>query len=135
MPILTRRRNPDRHDCWQIYYGDVHVGTISIRAGIPHDQDSWGWSCGFYPGSQPAEHITGTAATFEAARVGFEAAWRVFLPKRTEADFQTWRDDRAWQARKRAMWQRGEQFASQKPNSLVRCACGETFDSQQLAHT
>ena len=22
MPVLTRRRNPDRADCWRIYYGD-----------------------------------------------------------------------------------------------------------------
>jgi hypothetical protein len=29
----------------------VHAGTIAIRTGIPHDEDPWGWSCGFYPGS------------------------------------------------------------------------------------
>jgi hypothetical protein len=28
----------------------------------------------------------------------FEAEWRVFLSKRTEADFQAWRDDRDWTA-------------------------------------
>jgi hypothetical protein len=30
------------------------------------------------------------------------------------------------------MWQRGELMPSQKPNTLMRCACGETFDSHQL---
>jgi hypothetical protein len=49
--ILTRRRYPERPDCWHIYYGDVHVGTIAIRSGNPHDIDPWEWSCGFYPGS------------------------------------------------------------------------------------
>jgi hypothetical protein len=56
MPVLTRRRSPDaREECWHVYYGDVHVGTIAIRTGIPHDEDPWGWDCGFYPGSHPGE--------------------------------------------------------------------------------
>jgi hypothetical protein len=28
-------------------FGDVHVGTIAIRSGIPHDKPAWGWRCGF----------------------------------------------------------------------------------------
>jgi hypothetical protein len=43
MPTLTRRRYPERHDCWQVYYGDVHVGTIAMRAGVPVDVKQWGW--------------------------------------------------------------------------------------------
>jgi hypothetical protein len=35
-----------------------------------------------------------TAASFEATRSGFETAGRVFLSKRIEADFKTWRDQR-----------------------------------------
>jgi hypothetical protein len=31
MPALTRRRYPERQDCWHVYYGDVHAGTIAIR--------------------------------------------------------------------------------------------------------
>jgi hypothetical protein len=80
MPELTRRRYSEvREECWHVYYGDVHVGTIAIRSGIPHDQDPWGWRCGFYPGSNPGECTSGTAATFDQARADFEAAWRVFL--------------------------------------------------------
>jgi hypothetical protein len=45
MPALTRRRYPERPDCWHVYYGDVHVGTIAIRAGVPVDVDQWGWDC------------------------------------------------------------------------------------------
>ena len=33
MPELTRRRDPDAPECWHLYYGDVHVGTIVIRTG------------------------------------------------------------------------------------------------------
>jgi hypothetical protein len=114
MPALTRRRDPDaRQDCWLIYYGDIHVGTIAIRPGIPYDQPAWGWLCGFYPGSNPGECTTGTAADFDEARVDFEAAWGVFLSKRTEADFQAWREQRGWTDGKYAMWARGERLPSQ----------------------
>jgi hypothetical protein len=87
MSALTRRRYPERQDCWHVCYGDVHVGTIAIRTGIPHDEDPWGWTCGFYPGSRPGEHTGGSAPTFDEARVGLEADWQVFLSNRMEADF------------------------------------------------
>jgi hypothetical protein len=75
MPSLTRRRDPDREqECWLIYYGDVHVGTITIRSGNPHNQVPWGWCCGFYPGSNPGECTSGIAATFEQARAALESA-------------------------------------------------------------
>src|SRR3982074_1442981 len=90
MPALTRRRSPDaREECWHVYYGDVHAGTIAIRTGIPSDEGRWEWHCGFYPGSHPGEHQSGTAETFDQARADFEQAWAVFLSNRTEADFQS----------------------------------------------
>jgi hypothetical protein len=64
------------------------------------------WVCGFYPGSNPGDDRHGTAASFEAARIAFETAWREYLPKRTETDFQEWRDDAAWHAAKYARWER-----------------------------
>ena len=72
------------------------------------------WFCGLYPGCGPGECTDGTAPTFDQARADFEAAWRVFLAKRTETDFQAWRDQRDWTARKYAMWERGERFPSQQ---------------------
>jgi hypothetical protein len=94
LPALTRRRSADRQDCWHIYYGDVHAGTIAMRAGNPHDTDPWEWSCGFYPGSRPGEIQSGTAATLDDARAEFGSAWAVFLANRTDADFQAWCDQR-----------------------------------------
>jgi hypothetical protein len=135
VPTLTRRRFPERPDCWHVYYGDVRVGTIARRVGNPFDTDPWEWACGFYPGSHPREHQDGTAVTFEEARADFDAAWRVFLVKRTEADFQAWREQRDWTARKYALWKTGERLPSQRPNSLMRCACGEVFDSHRLQET
>ena len=44
------------------------VGAIAQRGGVPFDVDQWGWTCGFYPGSEPSEYLNGTAATFADAR-------------------------------------------------------------------
>ena len=136
MLALTRRHSPDApEECWHVYYRDVRVGVIALRTGMPPGEDPWHWSCGFYPGAHPRECADGTAATFDQARADFEKAWRVFLSNRTEADLQAWRDQRDWTARKYAMWERGERSPSQNTNSLMRCPCGEIFDSHRIEHT
>jgi hypothetical protein len=108
---LTRRRDHTvPQECWRVYYGDLHAGTIAQCVGNPSAAPKWQWRCGFYPGSRPGECTGGTAATFNEARKAFEAAWRVFLAKRTEADFQVWRDQRDWTAEKYRRFDRGEQM-------------------------
>jgi hypothetical protein len=90
------------------------------------------------PARTPGEHQSGTAATFDEARVDFEGAWQVFLSKRTEADFQEWRDHRDWTARKYALWDTGERLPPNewepgKPCSIyVKCRCGEIFNNHRL---
>ena len=80
MLALTRRRYTDvPEECWHVYLGDVHVGVIAIRTGNPHDEDPWGWNCGFYPGSRPGECTSGTAKNFAKARREFERAWKIFF--------------------------------------------------------
>jgi hypothetical protein len=64
----------------------------------------------FYPCSRPGECTNGTAETFGEARSDFEAAWRVFLSNRTEADFQERRDQEAWTAEKYRRFDRGERM-------------------------
>src|SRR5438445_6740246 len=56
MPLLTRRRSKDdpHRETWLIYFGDVRVGAIGRRAGVPNSAPQWGWSCGFYPGTARA---------------------------------------------------------------------------------
>jgi hypothetical protein len=68
-------------------------------------------------------------------RAAFEEAWRVFLANRTEADFHEWRHARDWHEKKYAMWAAGEKLPSQKPSSLMRCPCGEVFDSHLIEDT
>jgi hypothetical protein len=110
MPELTRRRYPERHDCWHVFYDDVHVGTIARRTGNPHDTQPWEWRCGFYSGSRPRECTGGTAETFDEARSAFEATWKVFLANRAEQDFQAWRDQEGWTAEKYRRFDRGERM-------------------------
>ena len=33
------------------------------------------------------------------------------------------------------MWEHGERMPTQKPNPIMPCPCGETFDSHLLEHT
>jgi hypothetical protein len=113
----------------------VRVGSIGLRSGNPTSTDPWDWSCGFYPGSKPGDCTSGTATTFWEARKAFEAAWRVFLAKRTEEDFQAWRQDRDQRAEIRAIYARGEKLPSEIPSPLMRCVCGVTFDSHKPAES
>jgi hypothetical protein len=109
--------------------------------GNPHDTEPWEWRCGFYPGSRPGECTAGTAETFDQARAEFEEAWRVFLSKRTESDFQAWRAQRDWTERKYALWDAGKRleppsYGPGKPASrFMKCPCGEVFAMYEPAAT
>jgi hypothetical protein len=129
MPELTRRRDPDR-ECWHVYYGDVRVGTIAERAGVPVDVDQWGWDCGFYPLSHQGVREDGTAADSETARAEFAAAWERYLPHCSEADFGAYRRQEAWTAWKHAMWDAGCRIPTQSTSGQARCFCGSTIDLQ-----
>jgi hypothetical protein len=100
MSTLTRRRSKDdpHHETWLIYFGDVRVGSIGRRAGVPNSAPQWGWSCGFCPGMEPGEHRSGIAETFNEARAGFEAAWQKLSATRSETDYEAWHRERDWTA-------------------------------------
>jgi hypothetical protein len=69
------------------------------------------------PVAKSGEQRYATAASFPAARAAFEAAWREYLPKRSEADFEEWRLDAAWHAAKYGRWDhKGER---QIPSTLM----------------
>jgi hypothetical protein len=128
MPTLSRRRYPERQDCWHIFYGDIHVGTIARRVGCPADVDQWEWTCGFYPGMEPGQHQGDTAVDFDHARADFEAAWRAILRRLTETDFQKWRYQRDATAWKYRMWDTGKKLPTQLPSGRSRCYCGASID-------
>jgi hypothetical protein len=133
MPALTRRRSLDAiQESWRIYYGDVDVGWIGVRAGVPVDVDQWGWRCGFYPGVEPKRHQDGTAKSFKAARRGFLAAGQELLPTLTEADFDVWRKQRAWTAWKYRMHDEHLKLPTERPDLRSRCFCGEEITDAGL---
>jgi hypothetical protein len=133
MPALTRRREPDRHqECWHVFYGDVHVGSITERAGVPKDVDPWGWSCGFYPAMNRGLRADGIAATFDKARAAFAVAWDAYLSSCTEDDFVEYRRQRTWTTWKYAMQERGCRLPTQMPELRSRCFCGAAIDSDTM---
>jgi hypothetical protein len=110
MPALTRKRVNDQPERWHVHFAGVRVGMILERSGVANTAEPWEWHCGFYPGSNPGEQRYGRAASFEAARAAFEAAWREYLPKRSEADFEAWRHQEAWTAEKYRRFDRHERM-------------------------
>jgi hypothetical protein len=125
MPALTRRRDPKaRRESWIVIYGNVCVGTIGLRAGVPTHVEQWGWRCGFPQVNDRGLRTQGTAATFEEARADFEAAWSAYLPRCTEADFEAYRRQQAWTHWKYQMHETGCRLPTQVTELRSRCFCG-----------
>jgi hypothetical protein len=106
----------------------VHIGTIGKRAGVPHDVDPWGWSCGFYPGCEPGRHTSGAAESFDLARKGFEEDWTRLLPILPESAFVEWRRAQAFHGWKYRMWDTGCRMPTQERSGRSRCFCGAVID-------
>jgi hypothetical protein len=123
---LGREQSSDERGT--ILYGDVRIGTITERAGVPHDVDQWGWNCGFYPVTHRREHAEGTAASFNQARDAFEAAWKKYLPKCTSDDLEEYRRQRARTAWNYAMHDTGMRMPTSLPSGRSRSFCGAAID-------
>jgi hypothetical protein len=133
---LTRRpdKGPSRQG-WFIYFGDVCIGHIGMRSGVPVSEPQWGWTCGFSPGCDPGQQTHGTGETFEGARAQFVDAWNRLRPTRTEAHFELWRHHRDWTAWKYRMHEKGLKLPTETKNDLARCFCGvEITNSSMKVH-
>jgi hypothetical protein len=125
MPQLTRRRDPNaRLESWLVSYGDLQVGTIGLRSGVPGHVDPWTWRCGLPQVIVRGLRTDGTAATFEKARTDFEAAWQKYLPRCTDADFEQYRRHQAWTAWKYRMKDTGLLLPTATASGRSRCFCG-----------
>jgi hypothetical protein len=91
MQAYLRKLHLDAVDCALI----SKLATDPQKKELSFGTDPWQWRCGFYPGSEPGDCTSGTAATFDQARADFEEAWRIFLANRTDADFDEYRKHRA----------------------------------------
>jgi hypothetical protein len=132
MPVLTRRRDPDaQQETWRIHYGDTHIGTIRLHAGVG-GVDRWAWSCAFYPASHRGVRASGSAKTFDNARAAFEEAWHRLLPEITKKDFVEHRRYRALEAWKRIMWETGCKLPTQVKDGRSRCFCGAPIEIKNV---
>jgi hypothetical protein len=102
---------------------------------VPNSAPQWGWSCGFYPGSEPGDHRSGVAETFDGARAGFEAAWQKLSATRSETDYEAWRRERDWTAWKDCMHRLALALPTQRPDGIARCFCGEMVTTRTLVGT
>lgn len=121
---LTRCADPERAECWHIYWRDIRAGTITRAVGMPNAQNNWNWSAGFYPGSGPGEIKGGSAGTFEEAKEKFLPAWLGFAQSRSPADFEEWLGQEDWTAWKYRMRDEGMPMPTQADNGRSRCFCG-----------
>ncbi|WIW44497.1 hypothetical protein ML401_23755 [Bradyrhizobium sp. 62B] len=129
MTALTRRRSANSHqESWAIYFGDVRIGQIGMRAGVPTSAQQWAWSLGFYPSTDIGNRSHGTADTFELARDAFDRAWTELAPTITEADYDRWREERDFTAWKQRMWDMKLPLPTQASDGHARCFCGDAID-------
>ena len=133
MTTLTRRpfNDPHRHG-WFVYFGDICVGHIGRRAGVPINSDQWVWSCGFHPGCDPGEQTHGTAKSCEEACDDFETAWKKLAQKKTEWHFELWRRSRDLHAWKRTMWDQDIEMPTQRTDGRSRCFCGAEVTTKSV---
>jgi hypothetical protein len=82
--------------------------------------------------SEPGQGESGTAVDFDHARAGFGAAWQRMLPTLTEANFQEWRNQRAWTAWKYAMHDASLPLPTQLQSGRSRCFCGVAIDNRGM---
>jgi hypothetical protein len=122
-------KDPQLPGGWFVYWGDVRIGHIGKRAGVPNHAPQWGWRCGFYPGCDPGQATMGSADSFEEARAGFEKDWLKLSATRTEAHFELWRQSRDFNAWKNRMHAERLPLPTQRTSGQSRCFCGEPLAS------
>ncbi|MGR4927249.1 hypothetical protein ACIPUD_10630 [Bradyrhizobium sp. CAR08] len=133
-PALTRKPHQDpQRPGWDVYFGDVHIGHIGERAGVPKDIDQqWDWSLSFYPGAGAGQDKGGIGVSFEECRMAFERAWQNLKPKITEADYERWRDQRDGTAWKKRMWSEKLLLPTQTRAGRSRCFCGTEITTTSI---
>jgi hypothetical protein len=124
MTELTRRRLDAGFEGWAIFYGNVRIGSISSRSGVPEWVNQWQWTCGFYPGCEIHEITAGTGADYGEAREAVANAWAKLLPLKTEGHFQEWRDFRDFTKWKDAMRDTKLPLPTQSTTGVSKCFCG-----------
>jgi hypothetical protein len=91
-------------ECWRIYHGDVHAGMIAQCVGNPGAAPNGNGATASIRAADRASAAAGLPRRLKGR------AWTVFLAKRTEADFEAWREEQAWTAENYRRFDRGERM-------------------------
>ena len=136
MTALTRRRGDNPHEeIWQIYFTDVRIGTIGVRAGVACARRSMGLVDRLLS-RHGARHMAEWHSRHLRSRArGFRGRMVRATADHPDAAFAEWRQDRDWQAEVAAKRARGEKLDSEIRSTLMRCVCGTTFDSWKPAES
>src|SRR6266550_6681351 len=136
MPALTRRRSPDAPDeCWHVYYGDVRVGTIALRTGMPPGEDPGAGPAASMPA--PIRENAPTAPRPRSTGPALISRRRGGCSCRTGGRPIFRRGATSGIGRRVSMrcGNEAKRMPTQRPGSLMRCPCGEIFNSHLLEHT
>jgi hypothetical protein len=88
----------------------VRVGFTTERSGNPYRTDRFALAMWDLPRQRAGRGSRRYSRHLRRSKAAFEAAWCDYLPPRTEADFDEWRNDRDGTAQKYAMWDAGKQL-------------------------
>jgi hypothetical protein len=72
--------------------------------------ERWNWRSDSTQAAIQVQQSYGPEDSFDEARAAFERNWAIFLARRTEDDFQAWRDQQAWTHEKYRRFDRGERM-------------------------
>ena len=90
-------------DCWFIYCGDIHAGTIARATACRTRRTTGTGRRASIRARIPARSRSGCAETFEEARAKLSAGMAgVRSEPQAERDFAEWREWQDWTARKYA---------------------------------
>jgi len=108
MPVLIRRRDPHRSDCWHIHFDDITkaVGNPRLVRGLA-------MAVRLLSRLEARRALQRLGAVVRGgSRAAFEVAWSEYLPKSTEANFRASRVHEAWTREKYARFDCGERIPS-----------------------
>jgi hypothetical protein len=111
VPTLSRKQINEQPERWHIHYAGVRVGLIQQRSGAPPSSNKWDGIADSIPAAIPASNDTAPPRRLIKPELRSRRHGETYLPSRTEADFEQWRQDAAYHAAKYSGWDRkGERW-------------------------
>jgi hypothetical protein len=133
MPALTRRRHPERPDCWHVTMAMCKSARLRSNRDCRSAPSNGDGTAAFVPPSHRGRDLAGYSSSFGQARDAFEAAWKDYLTRCTPPDLDDYRRQCAWTGWKYAMHDVDLRLPTKFTEGRARCFCGATIDIQGTA--